>query len=118
MPDPRVSKLAQVLIHYSLKIKPGDKLQIRGATITTPLIRETYKEAVRAGAHVTVRADVEGLPEIFLREANDEQLNSVSELIKVETEHFDALLTLWGTENTKALSGSDPKRIAARQKVQ
>src|SRR5579884_3760878 len=107
MADLRHEKLAKVLVHYSLSIKPGDKLLIEGADIAAPLIREVYREAVRAGAHVTTDITLPGLREIELRESSDEQLTHVSELDKFWTEYFDATLTIWSEQNTRALSGID-----------
>jgi aminopeptidase len=115
MADPRHRKLAHVLIHYSLDIKPGDKLIITGSEITAPLLREVYREAIRAGAYVTYDIILDGLREIELRESNDEQLTHVSELDKFETEYFDAELTIWSEQNTRAMSHIDPERIARRR---
>ncbi|MDQ3855180.1 MAG: aminopeptidase [Chloroflexota bacterium] len=112
MADPRYQKLAQVLIQYSLSIKPGDKLVVRGTIPAAPLIREVVREAIRAGAHPTTRASIDGLAEILLKEGSDEQLSYLSPLDLKEVEHFDASLNILGDENTKSLSGVDPKRVA------
>jgi aminopeptidase len=112
MADPRLQKLANVLIHYSLQIKPGDKFRIRGDVGAAPLMVEVYREAIRAGAHVLMRPSLDGLMEIFFHEANDEQLKYVPELLKQEIEFIDADLYLDGSNNTKALSGVDSKRMA------
>ena len=46
MADPRHQKLAQVLVHYSLAIKPGDKLLIGCPFFAEPLIRELYRKFI------------------------------------------------------------------------
>jgi aminopeptidase len=51
MTDPRVEKMAQVLVHYSLAIKPGDLFRIIAPPAAAPLVRALYKEALLAGAH-------------------------------------------------------------------
>jgi aminopeptidase len=117
MADPRVQKLARVLVHYSLALKPGDKARIGANTISLPLVREVYREAIRAGALVTVRFAHDDLDEIRLREASEEQLGYVSELTRQENDYFDAILSIWGEENTKSLSGVDPRRIAVEQQA-
>jgi|SRR5450755_3380755 len=89
MSDPRQQKLAQVLVHYSLALKPGDKFIINGPAFAAPLIYEIYREAVRAGAHVTTNISLEELQEVFFQEANDEQLAYVSEIDTLEVEHYD-----------------------------
>lgn len=118
MADSRLQKLAQVLVHYSLKLKPGDKLMIEGYAIAAPLIKEVYREAVRAGAHVETEIGLPDLREIFYQEANDDQLSFVSELHTFASDYFDATLSIWGEENTQALSGIDPKRMAMRRAAQ
>ena len=122
MPDPRHQKLAQVLVRYSLDIQPGDRLVIMAGESAAPAIREVYREAVRAGAHVTVRTNIEGLTEIFFQEANDDQLQYVSEVSVFEMEHFNKYLGFQAEQNSKALSAIDPKRLAtsgkARQPLQ
>ena len=50
MTDPRLEKLASVLVNYSLKIRPGDKLSIEAPDVAAPLVRAVYREALRAGA--------------------------------------------------------------------
>ena len=84
MADPRHQKLAKVLVHYSLAIKPGEKFLIGCPSFAEPLIREIYREALQAGAFVRPRIRLEGLQEIFFKEANDEQLTHISEIEKLE----------------------------------
>jgi aminopeptidase len=112
MADPRHAKLAQVLINYSLGIQPGDKLLIRGPALAAPLIREVYREALRAGALVETQLSDEGLTELALRESSEEQLRYVPDTARSLIEGMDAILSFWGSENTKSLSGVDPKRLA------
>jgi aminopeptidase len=115
MADKRLENLANVLVHYSLKMKPGDKLLIQGSDISAPLIREVYKTAVQAGAHVATRVGIQGLQEIFYKEASEEQLKFKSDIRKQEIEYYDCLLDIWADHNTKSMSGIDPKRIAISQ---
>lgn len=116
MADPRHQKLARVLINYSLRIKPGDKLLIGGPDIAAPLIREAYREALHVGAYVTTNIDLYGLREIALRESSEEQLTHISELDTFLNEYFDATLYIMAERNTRALSTIDPQRMA-RQSV-
>ncbi|MFN8375204.1 MAG: aminopeptidase [Anaerolineae bacterium] len=115
MTDPRLQKLAKVLVHYSLRIKPGDVLRLRGETSAAPLFKEVYREAVRAGAHVLTRFTIEELTEVFYQEANEEQLKFLPDLVKQEIEFITADLFIEAENNTKALSGVDPKKIAVNR---
>jgi leucyl aminopeptidase (aminopeptidase T) len=42
MIDIRVQKLAQVLIHHSLGVQPGNTLRIRGSVAALPLLQAAY----------------------------------------------------------------------------
>ncbi len=117
MTDPRIAKLAKVLVHYSLRIRPGDLFRISGAALAAPLIREVYREGLAAGAHPFVRVSVDGLEEIYLKTASDEQLRFVSDLHRMETEQITASLGIWGGWNTRALTQVDPKRLAVRREA-
>ena len=112
MSDPRITKLAKIMVHYSLALEPGQKVTIRTHPLAEELTLAVYEEAVRAGAHVFIQNEVPGVNEIFFKHASDAQLDYVSPIRKLITETFDASLNLWTEHNTRALSGVDPKRMA------
>jgi aminopeptidase len=114
MSDPRVAKLADLIVNYSLELNPGNVVRIDGGTITAPLIREIYRGALRAGANPRTKVEVEGVDVIALNEATEEQLTFVSEIDTFEMEHVDAVVTIWGDLNTRALSQTDPNRVSKK----
>jgi aminopeptidase len=117
MADPRVEKLARVLVNYSLELKPGQKFWLR----TTPLAEElnlaVYGEAVKAGAHIFVDQRMPGTEEIFFKYASDEQLDYVSPIRELIAETFDASLYIEALHNSRSLSGIDGARIARTRKA-
>lgn len=117
MLDPRIARLAKVLVHYSLRIRPDDLFRITGPALAAPLMVEVYREALAAGAHPFVRVSLEGLDEVYFKGASDEQLRFVSELHRLETERITASLGIWGEWNTRALTHVDPKRVALRREA-
>ena len=112
MKDPRLEKLARLLMDYSLNLKPRDVLAINGPATAAPLVRECYRAALRRGAFVLCDLTLDGLPEIFYGEANPEQLRWVSPFARHKVRRIDASLGIWGGENTRALTNIDPKRLA------
>ena len=50
MTDPRVAKLADLLVNYSLELQPGQIVRLDGGTVAAPFVRELYRSALRAGA--------------------------------------------------------------------
>lgn len=71
MSDPRVTKLAQVLVQYSLNLQPGEEFSLRSSPLAEELTRAVYKEAVLAGAHTTLQIGLPGAEEIFFKHASD-----------------------------------------------
>jgi len=115
--DPRVEKLARVLIHYSLQIRRGQQLRIAGSALAAPHIAAAYREALQAGAHPTVRVSIDGLEEAYYKHATDEQLRFVSELDRRELDVLDAELRYLGAYNTRALTRVDPGRMRIRREA-
>lgn len=111
--DPRVRKLAQLLVNYSLKLKKGKLVRIQGEYVALPLIRACYEEALKVGAHPYVKIQTPEMEEIFLKQAKKPQLEFLSPVARFEVGKLDALIAIWGTHNTKHLSGADPKAQAA-----
>lgn len=118
MPDPRVVKLAHVLVRYSLGLKPGDEFYLRSSSLADELNLEVYKAAVQAGAHVTVLSKLDGSYELFLKYATDEQLDHVPPHIRFVVAMCNAFLQIGAPTNTRALSGVDPARMSRAQKAQ
>ena len=117
MTDPRIEKLARVLVHYSLRLERGHLLRIRGPALAGPQILAAYREALSAGAHPTVRIGIEGLEEIYYRTATDEQLRYISGLERNEVETLDAELSFLGAYNTRAMTRVDPGRMRVRREA-
>ena len=65
--DPRVAKLGDLLVNYSLELRPGQQLRIDAGTVAAPLVTEAYRSAVRAGGNPRTRIEVEGLDVIASR---------------------------------------------------
>ena len=114
MIDKRLEKLAYILINHSLKIKKKDLFLIVGGNAATPLIKEVYKQALEVGAHPYAQIGVDGLAELFYKNANEKQLKYMSPIAKFEIENIDAKLGIICPENTRNLTNVDPKKQAAR----
>lgn len=116
--DVRVQKLAKLLIKYSLGIKKGDYLFIKAESVSEPLVKEAYKQAVLEGALVETMISLEGLTETYLKNAAMEQLNTPSKLSSWAFKNMTAYLYIWGHYNTKEFAGVSPERMAAYVKNQ
>jgi aminopeptidase len=114
MTDPRVARLADLLVNYSLELQPGDHVRIDGGDVAAPFMRELYRTALRAGAHPRTRVEVDGVDVIAVNESSEEQLTHVSEIDRFEIENLQAIVTIWADRNTRSLTGADPGRVSKK----
>ena len=117
MPDPRVSKLAQILVQYSTEVQPGDLVAIVGMPPAKPLIAECFRETLRAGGHPYVFSTFDELEPIFFGEASEGQLQHVNRVLKMIYGEFDALISIYSQSNTRGLTHADPAKQSVRAKA-
>ncbi len=117
MNDPRVARLADMLVNYSVAIKPGDKVMISASSIAAPLIKEVYKKVLQAGGLPMNYLSLPGMSEIFYRNGSDDQLQYFPEPLKLAYETMDVMIYIMAEENTKELSSIDPSRMSLRRRA-
>ena len=113
--DPRVAKMAEVLVQYSLGVQPGWQVCISSMPLGRPLIAAVYREVLRAGAFPTVQVALPELTELLLEIGNRDQLQYSSPFQRIQWDEFDAMLSIRAEANTLAGAGVDPHRLALRQ---
>jgi len=74
MRDPRLSKLAQVLVNYSTTVAPDDLVRLSGPPVARPLVVALYRAVLEAGAHPHVEMVPDECEEVKLELAQEEQL--------------------------------------------
>lgn len=117
MADPRIDKLADVIIDYSLGIKEGDFFVINSPPIAAPLVEALYLRALRRGARPITSIGLPNLAEIYLNNATDAQLEWVSPVQRLLIEQADATFSILADTNTKSLTNVDPARQMQRQRA-
>ncbi|WP_064093073.1 aminopeptidase [Rossellomorea aquimaris] len=74
MKDPRLEKLAEVLLTHSIKIKENEKVMIAGDYVTKPLMKELVQKAYEIGAIPYFEIDDQELTRMMATNANPEQM--------------------------------------------
>ena len=79
--DPRWQSVADVLVHYSTAVKPGDRVMIAMGEIETfPLAQAVYEACIKAGAFPQVQLLSEKLRHSVLKHGTSEQHNWLPEI--------------------------------------
>lgn len=116
MRDPRVTKHAHTLVAYSTKVKPKDHVAIIGSPLAAHLIKEIFREVLKAGGYpypflgLELMRGLDGLESILFSEGSDEQLEHVLRTDRMIKEEFEVMITIRSTGNTRSLNDVDPQR--------
>ena len=112
MEDPRLEKLADVLVNYSTAVRADDLVRLAGPPVARDLLVALYRAVLRAGGHPHVDMVPDECAEIKLDMAGEHQLHYEDPLDLFAVERVDVSIGIWGQDNTKALTGTEPKRQA------
>ena len=110
-----LEKYAELLVHYCLEIREGDKFYLKSTTLAEPLVREVYRAAIRAGANVEVDLEFREKGRILLTEGREAQLGYVPPLLQQAMETFDAYLYIRAPFNLREEQNIGPEKMKARQ---
>ena len=110
MADPRLEKLAKVLVNYSVGVKPGDVTVITGNVIAQPLFNEVLAEVLKAGGHPMTFMNADDLQETSMRYSSEEQLKWISPVEDFLFNKADVLINLRAASNTRVMSAVSPEK--------
>lgn len=116
MADPRVERLADILVHHSLKVQKGEKVLIDGSDASAPLIKEVYRKVMELGGIPITQVTLPELDRIYYENASEEQLNDIS-FRHMLMQYIDCYLKIQATHNKKELTGIEPGKMSLRQKA-
>jgi len=113
MVDERIEKLAILCIHYSIAVKPKEKVLISGSVAAAPLINELYKECLLSDAYPMVMPQLE-TDYTFFKYAKEHQLTYVSPFEKFLIENVNAQIGVFCEPNPKRLTNIAPEKMRLR----
>jgi aminopeptidase len=114
MMDPRIDKIAQILVEYSVDVQPGELVVIEGNTAGAPLVEAVYRRVIRRGGLPHLEIDLPGLRTFFMREASPEQLRFVSPTIELAVNTYQKFIQVMGEVNTRSMTSVAPERQVIR----
>ena len=113
--DPRLGKLAHVLVNYSTRVRPGQLVRLTAPCLAEPLLGALTREVLLAGGHPMLRIGFEGYDELCIAHAGEEQLRYVNPVAMYEVEKVDVHISVWADANTKNMSRADPAKLSISQ---
>ncbi len=118
MTDPRYAKLAKIMLEWSLRLKPEEKLAIGcSGPATLALGEEIFKQALRIGAYPRIDIAPENLDYYYYRFATEKQLAARPEVPLFIARWADKTVSLFAERNAYELAHIDPHRILLRTRI-
>ena len=111
-------KYAAVLVDYSTNVQKGDLVIIKATSpMAENLVKAVYKRVLEKGANPIVRTSICDLSDAFIKYANDEQLDYVDPISKLEYKVIDKYISIGAPLNVKNMARADKTKLARRSKA-
>ena len=104
MKDPRVAKLADVLIGYSAQVQPGEKVLVEAYDIPDDVVTVLVERIAQAGGLPFVTVKRNAVLRALYRTATEEQMRLAGEFERARMAEMDAYLGVRGAENSVEFS--------------
>lgn len=113
MTDPRVLKLADLLVNYSCAVKPGDNLLLEAIDVPTEFAIAVVNAVHKAGGRPYVLLKSNRVTRALLNAATPEQWDLVADIERAQMERMQCYIGARGSLNVSELSDvpTDNQRI-------
>lgn len=108
--DARLTRLADVLVNYSTRVKPGDLVVLRAYDDGEPLLKALHHATLAAGGNPVVQVKYDWAYYDLIKHGSDAQLDFLNPEHEWVVEHADVRIIVLAQRNTKIASNLDPER--------
>lgn len=104
MTDPRVEKLADVLVGYSCEAKPNDNVLVEGYDISDDILTALVRRIAAAGARPYVTVKRNAVLRALYNAATDAQMQATGEFEAARMAKMQAYIGVRGADNSSEMS--------------
>jgi aminopeptidase len=110
MSDVRIQRWAEVLVQYSVAVKPGQTVVIQGGIDAEDLLRALNREVLKAGGIPIMVPMLPGTQRDLFQLGSDAQLEYITPMERFVRTETDVAIQVMAERNTRTLTGLDPAR--------
>jgi aminopeptidase len=113
-----IQKLAEILVHYSTEVQPGDLVMIRCESLLgQPLLQAVFQEVYKAGAHPVPFMPITNMGALAMDATDDLELLAITDpMYEMMTKEADVMISIAASNNPRALSGYPVEKQSAWSK--
>ena len=116
--DPRIEKLAEVLVHHSCRLTAGEKVLIEAFDLPSPeLVVQLVRQARQVGAIPIVELRQNRILREWVKRADQETLQCVADLETRRMQSMDAYIGIRGSENSAEFSDVPESAVEQYQQL-
>src|SRR5256714_57504 len=104
MTDPRLDKLADVLINYSCAVKPGETILIEAIDVPHAFTKSLVRHATAAGGRPLVLLKSNEIQRAMLMDATREQWDTIADVERAQMERAQCYIGARGNPNVSELA--------------
>ncbi|NTZ17490.1 aminopeptidase [Paenibacillus sp. JMULE4] len=104
MLDPRIERLADVLVNYSTKVQPGENVLVEAFGIENPLVKSIVQKIHKAGGRPFVNLRDHQVTRELLMNATEEQIKTWADFDAYQMTRMQAYIGVRGGNNIYELS--------------
>ena len=104
MKDPRVAKLAEILVGHSTQVQPGEKVLVEAYDIPDDVVTAVVSAVAKAGGLPFVTVKRNAVLRALYHNASEEQMRLTGEWERARMSAMDAYIGIRGSENSTELS--------------
>lgn len=115
MPDPRITRLADVLISHSTRLKAGEKVFIEAFDVPDEVVTALIERAVLAGGVPFVETRSNTVLRTLYANASEEQMRSIGALELSRMKEMDAYIGIRGSQNALEMADVPAEKMKLYQ---
>jgi aminopeptidase len=116
MPDPRYRRLAEVLVHHSTRVQPGDRVLIEAFDVPAEFTVTLIRTIAEAGGHPLASTYQMPVLRALYQNATEEQMKTIGSVERARMEAVQCYIGVRGTHNIAELSDVPSDRMALYDK--
>jgi len=118
MKDPRVNEVAKILVNYSVKVKPGEKVLIHCLEPHgLPLAEEVFREVVRAGGYPLTHLESQEFKYLLIKEGNKEQIEFFPPEMMAVLKSCQCYISIRAPMNDRLMTNLDFDKVGFYEKA-
>ncbi len=117
MRDPRITQLAKTLVHYSIRVEPGDNVLIEMVGSERELVKALIEQVYEAGGHPYVELQDRNIVRHMVTKASKEHLEQWAAHDLERMKRMQGWIGIRASENASDMSGIPSAQLAMYQQI-